>query len=1386
MSIYVARTCTEVGAANASRPLKRFRDRPAYVLLGDPGSGKTTELKREQAALEDAAVYISARDFITLPVDAHPEWQDRTLFIDGLDEVRAGAADMRSSLDEVRSRLDQLGQPSFRLSCREADWLGDNDLRGLEAVSPDSQIAVLRLDPLSDHDVVELLSARSVSNNASGFMDLAEQRGLSGLLGNPQTLTLLTDAVAHSGKWPESRLETFEMACRQMAAEQNKEHRIGARVSPEDGVLDAAGYLCALHLIADVPGFSTSPNADSLSMVPIHSLQELPALPPRESWEQTLKTRLFSAEGENGHSPAHRHLAEFLAGRYLAKLIGNGLSGSRVVALLTRPTDGRVVTTLRGLSAWLAAYSPNARSQLIDADPVGVGLYGDIGSFSADEKKRLLQSLARFANSGPLLGHEQRDGRVDDFRDTTAWAFRSLLSADTEAAIRDLLADPDLEGEGHRVVEFILTVLTAAESSVLHPFAGLEPAIEAIVRNNKQPPDTRRLALDVYLRMVTDQDPLAVSALRLLGDIRTRAVSDPDDDLCGTLLQHLYPAHLPPSQIWGYVLPRNQLNYFGPFARFWHFDLLEQSSDQHVAELLDSLGEDNSKIVSALEQAGIGRLPLELLSRGLEMWGDELEPSRLFDWLDAPRRSQTPGQPREWPFDNVEPALQIKERLEARPEAQKSVFLTWIRQHETNERFEVYEHWRCNALHWSKPPADFGLWCLDAALQLADSEPFVSHQLLTQAYRSLDAPAISEGLAIEDLEHQTQGNQKLAELLERLRNPPPPSKEHLEWKQEQQERIAKYERSKRQRQSEWANEVRSHQEDLIGNRAPSRALDLLARVYFARVLEVDEHARPRDRIREFLGGDAELADVVLAALREAAFRDDLPEVDETISLHSESRRHFLAYPVLASIDLLRIESPSRLDEISDEQKYKILAIRYCTADTRRQDATAPCHDRWLDDDPDLVFDVLYRCAVAGLKAGMTYLPGLYDLNRVEGQEGRVNDTRVRLLRAFPVRAPSTQLSLLDRLLGQTLRYPDRAALTAVVKKKLEAKSATDAQKVRWLIAGALLSPPQYREELRDFIGNSDDRTRHLAEFLRGCSDSGSLGPSVMGLCSEPVLLREVIQVLGRLYGPLTTDGFVILEMDASNRIASTIGRLGSLTGSDASQALAHLAENPHLIAWRGHIMYALESQRVVFGDASYEQLDVEQVQNTLNNTLPANAADLAALVSEELRTIALRLQGDSTNLWRQFWNEDPHGHPTDPKPEESCRDAVLAMLQSALPAGVDAVPEGLYASSTRADIRVSYGGHNIPIELKKDTHRDLWTAPSNQLVAKYTTDPATSGHGIYVPLWFSREDSTTTSPPRGFRPTSAEELRERIEQDLTPEEVRKISVVVLDATKPGF
>ena len=174
---------------------------------------------------------------------------------------------------------------------------------------------------------------------------------------------------------------------------------------------------------------------------------------------------------------------------------------------------------------------------------------------------------------------------------------------------------------------------------------------------------------------------------------------------------------------------------------------------------------------------------------------------------------------------------------------------------------------------------------------------------------------------------------------------------------------------------------------------------------------------------------------------------------------------------------------------------------------------------------------------------------------------------------------------------------------------------------------------------------------------------------------------------------------------------------------------------------------------------------------------------MAALTFEALTEISTNIRHGNTNDWRQYWNSDRRDQQWKPRHEDDCRDALLSDLKLKLrPLEVDAEPEGRYAEEKRSDIRVSYGDFNVPVEIKKSSHRNLWSAIRNQLIAQYTRDPGAGGYGIYLVFWFGREHCQ--APESGVRPHNAAELEGCLRGTLSPEEARLISVCVIDVARP--
>lgn len=1353
--LLVPRTCTTRDAQSGERksqPLENFRAAPAYVLLGDPGAGKTRSFEREAKATN--GYYIRARAFAAL--DPSPQLVGKTLFIDGLDEMRAGSGDGRTPLYQMRQHLDRLGRPPFRLSCREADWYGDSDSAALLEAAPGGLLAVLHLDPLSDTDIEVLLARKFGVPDPAEFIRLAEHHGLADLLRNPQTLGLLVRSVGET--WPEGRRQTYELACDQLVRENNRERRAATRsVAPTtDALLDAAGFLCAVQLLAGIAGFALDDDAADDQHILWRELSASGEMP----WPEALASGLFQRdEREQQRIPVHRSIAEFLGARYLAALLDKtGLPLGRVVALMAGE-DGGIVPELRGLAAWLAVHCRGARTELVGRDPLGVVLYGDVHDFPTDDKRRVLAALRaeaeRYANFR--------------FENWAAAPFGALATPDMVPVFLELLASPLRKESDVALLDCALDALRygppLVELASADDLPRLDLLLDAAIRDSSFPSHIRHAVMKILLR----DSPRNASRLRsLVSDLQAGIIEDEDDQLLGRFLIELFPEVIRPAEVFDFLHTKKQSRLIGDYHAFWGHYLPESAAAEMLPELLDQWVQRRHALRKLFDHLQAERMVGGLMARALETHGDGLDNARLYDWLSAGLDEH------EHPRIDGEHQAMVTNWLTTRPERYKAVLREGATRCTGKEDVRYCLYGSKHRLYGAEPPADIVPWYLEQAANEMHAE--LAQHFFEEAALQLVRQGRQGWLTLEALDYLEPWVTAHPEFERHLVGFNSLSIDH--WQKEDAARKRKWDKEREQRKEGWRSHFYGHLEAIRGGSAHPQVLHELAQVYLRQHLDI-EGETPRERLADFLGGDAELIDAAYAGFRRSLDRDDLPSVAEIVDLDTQGRMHFIRQPCLAGMEELYGSDPETALHLDDEVLRKLLAFRL----TWVAEKEADWFSALIKTRPALVAEVLVAYALPLLRKGKEHVHGIWQLAYDEDFTLVARAALPDLLGGFPLRAKNRVLAnALDPLLKGALRHLDHLTLTDIVSARLAQGSMSAAQRVYWLACGLLVAPQAYEAALAAHIGNSKTLAAHLGGFLRDRErrprGTDNLPESTLAM------LIELLAPGSPPERPLGAH-WVSPAMQTAEEVRAFIDALGGNPSEASRQQLERLLALPKLAPWHNRLQHAAQTQRIARRKAGFRHLDAAEVCRTLANREPANTADLAALAYAHLRNLARKIRDGSTNDYRQYWSYGADGKPDRPKPENDCRDILLSDLAERLGRlGVDAIKEGHYAEDKRADIRVSFGGgaYNVPIEIKKDSHSDLWRAMREQLIDRYTRDPGAEGFGIYLVFWFGGKGMPL--PQEGKKPRSAAELEDRLRQTLTTEESRRVRACVIDCAPP--
>ena len=370
------------------------RDNP-LIILGEPGAGKTELLefaaKKFNSKRRSASALLSSNS---------PSDEQNIPIIDGIDEITA-YANNAPPINQILNKIPK--NQYFILSCRAADWqnaLNENII----TENWKKKAVVGTIMPFAEYEIIEFINKNGSGQDGYKFFTEAKRRDMSGLLINPQNLSLFLTVVAANG-WPNSRMTLYKDATQILAKENNKLHRsINQQGSAPEKLLEAAGFIFAQLLLSGNSGVHREDrDVNSYPHLTNFSTDDYTS----NLIKETLSTNLFRAAGVNCLEPCHRTVAEFLAAQWLAKALNkqsdvSKLSCTRLETILY-DDNYFVPSALRGLHAWLVTLCATLPAEFIKRDPYGLYRYGDPNNLSDLQAEYLLDGLIELTERDPYF-----------------------------------------------------------------------------------------------------------------------------------------------------------------------------------------------------------------------------------------------------------------------------------------------------------------------------------------------------------------------------------------------------------------------------------------------------------------------------------------------------------------------------------------------------------------------------------------------------------------------------------------------------------------------------------------------------------------------------------------------------------------------------------------------------------------------------------------------------------------------------------------------------------------------------------------------------------------------------------------------------------------------
>lgn len=1277
------------------------------LILGEAGMGKSHLLEWLAAAPGyarcTARQLINRHDPRTLLGDA------KTLVIDALDEVNAQKEG--DAVDLVLRQLGRLGCPHFVLSCRVADW---RSATGIEAIREQYPLEPLELhlQPFDDDDVTTFLCASLGAEIARTVVEHFNARGLNGLLGNPQTLELIS-SVAGSGNLPETRSELFSRAVEVLRVE-HRDAKAHIQLARETA-LDAAGAAFAgLILTGSEAIVRTSAANSAEGEVP---LAEICRLPDGKFIGEMLGTRLFKADGANRFGYVHRRVGEYLGARWLVKQADTPQKRRRLLSMFH--SHGLVPASLRGIHAWLA-HEPALAQVVISTDPMGVIEYGDADDLTVEQARSLLVALEVLATDNPR------------FRAWRPYSVRGITQPELIGDIRRLITAPG--------TPFGLCLL------VLEAVKGQRIASQLT-------DDLRRIILDPHMNFAIRR-----AAGEALSEIDgeddwsniLHALHGHEDELSNRLAIEL-------ADEVGYervddrlivdLVVAHALNDSGTIGVL--LGLKRRLPDSRIEGVLDRLAVAAETLGKRYDRPGndvLTDFAYHLIARRVEAGGVIAE--KLWSWLEPFDASV--GYHRE-SRQQLETLIRGEDRL--RQDIQRYVLLEQPSHHNPWQLA-----WRLNERSSAFAPTAADVIALLETLDHSDHNDERWRHLVQLIPHDEENGTEVRAAARRFAAHST-------ELLEWIENLGVPVLSEWQIKRAEGERARQAEQTAAH--AKWRKDYALRVDQMrLGDYGTVIAP---AKAYLKLFNDMGDDVPAHKRVSQWLGEDiGEVAHVGFEAF--LVLDPANPTAHDIAKSLAQGRYYEASYIIVAAL-AERFRKGIGFDDLSDERLMAgLFELRRSHIDDQARIVGLRGAIETAVQVRGIWGDAMRLYHEPQLQARCTSVDGLYSLVRDEGHAELVADLATEWLQRFPDMPIGPETELIDRLVRS-------GRFEALRRAAVGHSGLTDHERRRnWDAIGVIVD---YNPTVARL--NASSIEPELLWHLRSRT-GGDFSEAVIDL--SPMQLEWIVDVFRpawpKVDRPIGTSSGDTNPWDASNYLTHLIHRLGNDTSENAVAALARLKSAP-IDGYTETVKIVIAEQSRIRVEAVYVPPTLEAINAIARNLLPVSAADLQALVLEELLTAQAKIKSDDAESWRGFYDDDGVAFA-----EERCRDHLLGLLRQGSKV-ITFDPEAHVAADKEVDIACSAGKLRVPIEVKGQWHSELWRGADKQLEALYTRDWRAEDHGIYLVLWFGDQqppNKRLRNPGKGIPiPQTAHELRELLVTESKSAREGRVIVFVLDLVR---